>query len=762
MFGKSPAVVLFSIVILVLFPFANGGEPDAAEGIATETAAGKSPGASTWSGTVFGRLVDARRNGRGVIELCAEEGAPANDDGSPPEKTSAVRFPNEGPGELAPTLNAAPYQGGPWCGLGGEESPARVTRLGLAIPQDLAIDREGRPHLIWDVWTDKATQVCYAYWDGARWTGLGDSMGIKGVSHSAFPGSTRARLALDREDRPHIIWTNNADYRSIEYRYWDGEIWQQEHIGTGYIEASCLALAIDSLNRPHVAYLDPRDRERVAFPTVVQYLWRDGAQWRDGSPPGGRFVYAAAEGKTVGGLNLALDADDEPHLAWDCEEYICYIRRWGQGAEQRWAGLEQFDGPDIVNQTEGGSFQSTMVLDGHGLPHIVWRQTTKDKYSQIYYRYWDGRRWAARGATDSVSGPTVRNACTPKVAVDPCGTPHVAWGMAGEGVNGNDEVYYRFWNGQEWAEIAGSATDGGVTKTETLSRWLSLAVDIYGQPHIVWGDGRSGDYDVYHIFLPQQVLATERSTQKPRDGTESRGSERTATDKSSTVNVRHKKENMVLVPAGEFTMGGDRRFEPEEKIVFLDAFYIDKYEVTNRDYKVFVDATGRTAPRYWLDGTYPPGMDNYPAYEVTWQDAQAYAIWVGKRLPTDQEWEKAARGTDGRLYPWGNEFDAKKCNSYESKDRSSGYGPDSLDPVDSHPEGKSPYGCHNMTGNVWEWTSSPTGLPDGRILRGGSCGKYWFDIPVTRRVPAGHIGDDQRWSFTGFRCAADPPNPEEQ
>ncbi|HIJ65573.1 MAG TPA: hypothetical protein HPP77_06425, partial [Candidatus Hydrogenedentes bacterium] len=108
--------------------------------------------------------------------------------------------------ETTDSLKAAVYQGGPWCGYGGEESPARVTRFGHATPQGLAVDSKGRPHVIWDLWTDKATQVCYAYWDGTRWAGIGGSMGTEGVSRSGFRGSTRARLTLDREDRPHIIW----------------------------------------------------------------------------------------------------------------------------------------------------------------------------------------------------------------------------------------------------------------------------------------------------------------------------------------------------------------------------------------------------------------------------------------------------------------------------------------------------------------------------------------------------------------------------
>jgi len=202
-------------------------------------------------------------------------------------------------------------------------------------------------------------------------------------------------------------------------------------------------------------------------------------------------------------------------------------------------------------------------------------------------------------------------------------------------------------------------------------------------------------------------------------------------------------EGMVYIPAGKFTMGsqnGRIDAQPEHKI-FLNAFYIDKYEVTNAQYKEFVDATGHPAPyldpeKYpwakeynWVNGSYPEGMGNYPVVLVSWEDAAAYAKWAGKRLPTEAEWEKAARGTDKRNYPWGNEWDVTKCNSRES-----GYL--RAMPVDSFGLGRSPYGVYNMAGNVWEWCAdwydkdyydkSPAKNPQGpdvgatKVIRGGS------------------------------------------
>jgi len=157
---------------------------------------------------------------------------------------------------------------------------------------------------------------------------------------------------------------------------------------------------------------------------------------------------------------------------------------------------------------------------------------------------------------------------------------------------------------------------------------------------------------------------------------------------------------LVEVPAGEFLMG------PEKNPELLDTFYIGKYPVTNSQYKLFVDATGYPSPQtdgpvwsvYWKDSAYLSDKPEHPIDCVDWYDANAFAQWAGMRLPTEEEWEKAARGTDGREYPWGDEFDKKRCNTSES-------GIGDTTPVGKYQEGVSPYGCYDMAGNVWEWTS---------------------------------------------------------
>ena len=195
---------------------------------------------------------------------------------------------------------------------------------------------------------------------------------------------------------------------------------------------------------------------------------------------------------------------------------------------------------------------------------------------------------------------------------------------------------------------------------------------------------------------------------------------------------------MVRIPEGEFIMGspdGSSNEKPQHT-VYLDAFEIAKYPLTNLQYRVFLDMNpDHPKPPGWRKRTYPAGKDHHPVVGISWGEATACAAWLSRdtgrefRLPTEAEWEKAARGTDGRRYPWGNEFDSGRCNTEEG---STG----NTTPVDAYATGASPYGVMDMAGNVWEWCAdwydsayyekdenrNPGGPEKGesRVARGGS------------------------------------------
>lgn len=225
-------------------------------------------------------------------------------------------------------------------------------------------------------------------------------------------------------------------------------------------------------------------------------------------------------------------------------------------------------------------------------------------------------------------------------------------------------------------------------------------------------------------------------------------------------------KNMVLIPKGEFTMGSSAHADEHKHQVVLDRYWIDTYEASNARYRAFMTATAHPAPAYWDD----PRLNkpHQPVVGVSWTDADAFCKWEGKRLPTEAEWERAAKGPDGNQhYPWGHTLDPKKANYGQHVGRTM--------PVDSYPEGVSGYGVYNMAGNVFEWVDdwyepsyykqsvalNPKGAKEGynfanqgpvKVLRGGS----WL-------APASSLHTSHRfWNQPdnnsygvglGFRCA---------
>ncbi|HEU4754573.1 MAG TPA: SUMF1/EgtB/PvdO family nonheme iron enzyme, partial [Armatimonadota bacterium] len=226
---------------------------------------------------------------------------------------------------------------------------------------------------------------------------------------------------------------------------------------------------------------------------------------------------------------------------------------------------------------------------------------------------------------------------------------------------------------------------------------------------------------------------------------------------------------MVLVPAGPFTMGSESG-SPDEKparTLTLPAFYIDRTEVTNEQYARFVQATGHAAPPDWPGRAPDPKKLRLPVVNVSWYDASAYARWAGRRLPTEAEWEKAARGPDGRLLPWGAQWDDRKAN-VEGK---SGDLP--LKPVGSYPEGAAPCGALDMVGNAWEWTADWYDRYPGnpvpsvhygekyRVIKGGGCLNFYNSPPLNEKSAAlrARIQPFGRYDALGFRCVADAAGP---
>jgi len=245
-------------------------------------------------------------------------------------------------------------------------------------------------------------------------------------------------------------------------------------------------------------------------------------------------------------------------------------------------------------------------------------------------------------------------------------------------------------------------------------------------------------------------------------------------------------EDMVRVPAGEFQMGSDSTDpmadsdERPSRRVLLDTFHIGRTEVTYRDYQWFLsqleDLDHATChddePRRKDHRTELPLEDlgdmDHPILGIDWYDAYAFCAWAGLRLPTEAEWEKAARGTDGRIYPWGTEWDPSRANA---KGKQDGYARSA--PVGSFPSGASPYGALDMAGNAWEWVADPYRrwprrrqtarrplAPEWsifRVIRGGSWINHPENLRTAERSKRIRSAPTLRYLDVGFRCAADTP-----
>jgi len=246
------------------------------------------------------------------------------------------------------------------------------------------------------------------------------------------------------------------------------------------------------------------------------------------------------------------------------------------------------------------------------------------------------------------------------------------------------------------------------------------------------------------------------------------------------------KDEMVLIPDGVFTMGynidnkkewGDTDEEPVHK-VFLKSYYIDRYEVSASQFSNFLNQYQKQSSLYFqlglgvtiekIGNLFRPrvGLENYPVNRVSWFGADAYCRWVNKRLPTEAEWEKASRGVDSRVFPWGDEFPTNERVTFRRKFNLLGF--NALEQIDSMPAGRSPYGIHHMAGNVWEWVNdwygdiyyevsayaNPKGPDSGtsKVLRGGN---WYYKAYYMRTTYRFNDKPDAFKNWQGFRCAKD-------
>jgi formylglycine-generating enzyme required for sulfatase activity len=324
------------------------------------------------------------------------------------------------------------------------------------------------------------------------------------------------------------------------------------------------------------------------------------------------------------------------------------------------------------------------------------------------------------------------------------------------------------------ASSEGPAAEAPKFNIKQIGWWVLALVGALGIVVVLWLNGtfRFASVPVptnsptVHPLVIASLTPTRAITATPITATPGSSSLATTADQSASI---------ILVPPGNFIMGSYKGHADETPIhtVYLDAFYIDKYEVTNALYKSCVDANVCIFPQfdnsysrqtYYGDSRY----DQYPVIGVTWEMAKAYCEWRKARLPTEAEWEKAARGTDGHMYPWGESIDPSRANYNDNSDPN--YVGDTSK-VDAYSSGVSPYGLFDMAGNVWEWVAdiydanyyasltlpiaNPLGPTSGlyRVIKGGSWDSNGFDLRSARR----NFNDPSKANvYLGFRCARNP------
>lgn len=279
-------------------------------------------------------------------------------------------------------------------------------------------------------------------------------------------------------------------------------------------------------------------------------------------------------------------------------------------------------------------------------------------------------------------------------------------------------------------------------------------------------------------FVATLLLGLVAKSSKPDIQTGETGKQETTGNSSDsalqnkTIICEKDGAEMIYIPPGDFRMGTDGGYADEkpEHPVFVEGFYISKYEVTVSQYKKFLlDPQGKWHEPDPPSGDYMPAdyftnpkYDNYPVVNVSWEDAEAYCKWAGNRLPKEAEWEKAARGADHRIYPWGEMWDGKRANSDDEESNFKDDGYRFTAPVGSFPEGVSPFSVHDLAGNVWEWVDDWYQAYDGnptqdvdygktyRVIRGGSWLRYPLGLTVTSRDTS---KPGLKFDSIGFRCA---------
>lgn len=272
------------------------------------------------------------------------------------------------------------------------------------------------------------------------------------------------------------------------------------------------------------------------------------------------------------------------------------------------------------------------------------------------------------------------------------------------------------------------------TKEESKEVIMKMQAERYYSEGLTLAKAEDYENAIKKIKMAISILPKEN---KYKEALEKISKEREEYEKKKLIEARIK--DMVFIEGGEAVIGTGKN----QKIIQVEGFYIDKYLVSNRDYSYFLEETKRKPPEDWIGGSYPLGKADHPVVNVSYEDAKEYCKWKKKRLPTDVEWEKAARGKEGLNYPYGLSFIKGICNTSEAKIKDT-------TPVYANKKCVSPFGVYDMSGNVWQWIDTAEG--DKYIIKGGS---YKSDADDAVAYKYKKESRTKKKKDLGFRCALD-------
>ncbi len=679
------------------------------------------------------------------------------------------------------------WDGSAWneMGAGSAAGGGISNNCGASRTPSIALSPVGMPYVAWSDNSSGRFQIYVRRWNGSAWeeAGAGAATG-GGVSNSSSAQcfSTRGMLAIAPDGTPYVAWDEDDGTPEILVKKLSGASWVEASPGSasgggisntpGYSYSYYPYIAFAADGTAYAAWIDDGWHNYdydIYVRRLISGVWQEvGAGSASGtgiSPP--------ADGSSYPSLVLAPDGT--PYVGWHDQASgvdQIYVKRWN-GTAWEAAGSGAASGGGVSN-TPGAARLAALAMHPNGQPYVAWQDTAGGD-EDVYVRRFDGTAWVEVGAGSASGGGISRNSgvsTSPSLAIAPDGTVYAIWT---DDSSGNSEIYARRW----------SAAAQPVCYVLTLSRFGSGS-DPTAAPTNSTGcpAGRyiAGE-DVRLTAAPANGWHVTGWSGTTDDGSQAITNTLAlpATVYSATVtyqaNLPSASADMVIVSAGEFQMGCDPDHNAgypcaadqlPRHAVYLDPYYIDRTEVTNAQYAQCVadagvctvpsDGSSATRSSYYENPTYA----NYPVIFVNWLQADAYCRWAHKRLPSEAEWEKAARGANGTpAYPWGDAPPRCAMVNFNFCLRDTGT-------VGAYTAQASPFGALDIAGNVSEWVndwydagyysnptsySNPAGPTTGiiKVFRGGSWGNDYTQLLLAHRdwwMPTGDGG-----SF-GFRCAA--------